>query len=305
MKRITLIVLFTTSLSFITKAQDLNCTVDVITNSIQVTNKQIFDDLKNSVIQFLNNRKWVKGEVAPNEKIDCNFVIEVTKFEIDVIQANISIQSSRTIFNTSYNTKIFSYIDNAVTFKYAQFQTLEFQENSYNSNLTSLLAFYANIVVGLDFDTYQLNGGDPYFRKALNIRDVANIGTGQAGGWESGAGNGSRNKYFLIDNLLDPRFKPLRSALYRYHIKGLDVMWNDMEAGRTEIYQSVKDLKQVYDALPNAFMLKLFFNSKTEELIQVFSKSSPTQKTKVVELLSRMDPSNRSKYEDGILKARN
>lgn len=296
-------VLIASSLS--SNAQDLNCTVDVITNQLQVTNKQIFDDLKNSVIQFLNNRKWITGQVAPNEKIDCNFVIEVTKFDIDQFHANINIQSSRTVYNTSYNTKIFSYVDNGAVFKYVRYQTLEFQENSYTSNLTSLLAFYANIIIGLDFDTYQLNGGDPYFRKALTIRDAANIGTGQGGGWESTAGNGSRNKYFLIDNLLDQRFKPLRSAMYRYHMKGLDVMSSDIDAGREAVYESVKDLKKVYDALPNAFMLKLFFNSKTDELIQIFSKASPTQKTKVVELLARMDPSNRSRYEDGILKARN
>lgn len=299
----TLLILLTVVFSSIgTFAQDLNCTVDVITSQVQVTNKQIFDDLKNSIIQFMNNRKWITGTVEANEKINCNIVFEITKFEIDQIQANINIQSSRTVYNSSYNTKVFSYLDNAVVFTYAQFQSLEYQQNSYTSNLTSLLAFYANVVIGLDFDTYQLNGGDPYFAKALNIRDVANIGTGQSGGWQSTAGNGSRNKYFLIDNILDPRFKPLRAALYRYHIKGLDVMSTDMEGGRNEIYQSVKDLKLVYDALPNAFLLKLFFNSKTEELIQVFNQSSPTVKNKVIELLSKMDPSNRSQYEEGIKK---
>jgi hypothetical protein len=292
-------------ISFGTNAQDLNCTVDVITNQVQVTNKQIFEDLKNSIIQFMNNRKWITGDVAPNEKIDCNLVFEITNFKIDQFQANINIQSSRTVYNSSYNTQVFTYVDNQVDFQYAQFQSLEYQENSYTNNLTSVLAFYANIIIGLDFDTYQLNGGDPYFRKALNIRDVANIGTGQSGGWQSAAGNGSRNKYFLIDNLLDPRFKPLRTALYQYHIKGLDVMSTDMEVGRGEIYQSVKNLKQVFDALPNAFMLKLFFNAKTDELIQVFSQATPTQKNKVVELLAKMDPSNRSRYEDGILKVRN
>ncbi|MFT5724116.1 MAG: hypothetical protein ACI9JN_001233 [Bacteroidia bacterium] len=301
------ILLFSTLLaaSFNGIAQDLNCTVDVITSQVQVTNKQIFDDLKNAIVQFMNNKKWIAGTVAPNEKINCNIVFEITKFEIDQIQANVNIQSSRSVYNASYNTKVFSYLDNAVIFKYAQFQSLEFQENSYTSNLTSLLGFYANVIIGLDFDTYQLNGGDPYFRKALNIRDIANVGTGQSGGWQSNAGNGSRNKYFLIDNILDPRFKPLRSALYRYHIKGLDVMTTNMDAGRDEIYQCVKDLKLVYDALPNAYLLKLFFNSKTDELIQVFNQASPSVKTKVIELLSKMDPSNRSQYEEGIMKSQN
>lgn len=280
-------------------AQDLNCTVDVITNSIQSTNKQIFDDLKNSVTQFMNNRKWIAEEVGVNEKIDCNVVIEVTRFEISSFQANINIQSSRTVYNSTYNTKIFSYVDNGVNFEYAQFQALEFQEMSYTSNLTSILAFYAYIIIGLDFDSYALKGGDGYFRKAQNIRDIA-MNSGD--GWTSNYGNGSRNRYFLIDNLMDSRFVGLRSAMYRYHIKGLDGMTKDMEAARNEVYLSIKDLKQVYDALPNALFLKLFFNAKTEELIQIFSKASPTQKNKVVELLSQMDPANRSLYEEGILK---
>ena len=124
-KRLTILTLFFFT-QLIAYAQDLNCTVDVITNQVQVTNKQIFEELKNSVIQFMNNRKWITGEVAPNEKIDCNIVFEVTRFEIDQIQANINIQSSRPVYNSSYNTKVFSYLDNAVVFKYAQFQNLEF-----------------------------------------------------------------------------------------------------------------------------------------------------------------------------------
>jgi len=283
-------------------AQDLNCTVDVITNSIQTTNKQIFEDLKNSVTQFMNNRKWIPEEVGPNEKIDCNLVIEVLDFSVTSFKANFNIQSSRTVYNSSYNTKILSYVDNSVVFEYAQYQSLEFQESSFTNNLTSVLAFYAYIVVGLDFDTYQLKGGDPYFRKAQAIRDAA---MNSADGWNSTYGNGSRNRYFLIDNLLDSRFANLRSAMYRYHIKGLDVMTKDMDAARKEVYESLKDLKIVYDALPNAFFLKLFFNAKSDEVIQIFSKANPTLKNKVVELLSRMDPSNRSRYEDGILKADN
>ncbi len=283
-------------------AQDLNCTVDVITNSIQSTNKQIFEDLKNSVTQFMNNRKWIPEEVRANEKIDCNLVIEVLDFSVTSFKANFNIQSSRTVYNSTYNTKILSYVDNSVVFEYAQYQSLEFQESSFTNNLTSVLAFYAYIVVGLDFDTYQLKGGDPYFRKAQAIRDAA---MNSADGWNSTYGNGSRNRYFLIDNLLDSRFANLRSAMYRYHIKGLDVMTKDMDAARKEVYESLKDLKIVYDALPNAFFLKLFFNAKTDEVIQIFSRANPTLKNKVVELLSRMDPSNRSRYEDGILKADN
>jgi len=299
--RKTFLLLFTIFSSVYGYTQDLNCTVDVITNQIQSTNKQIFDDLKNSVTQFMNNKKWIAAEVSPNEKIDCNVVIEVTEFSVNNFKANFNIQSSRTVYNSTYNTKILSYVDNLVIFEYAQYQSLEYQEGSYTNNITSVLAFYANIIIGLDFDTYQLNGGDPYFRKAQAIRDVA---MNSADGWKASHGNGSRNRYFLIDNLMDSRFKTLRTAMYRYHIKGLDVLAKDVEAGRNEIYTSLKDLKLVYDALPNALFLKLFFNAKTDELISIFSKAGATQKNKSVELLSQMDPANRGRYEEGILRAK-
>jgi Domain of unknown function (DUF4835) len=297
-----ILTIFSVLSAFAVQAQDLNCTVDVVTNSIQITNKQIFDDLKNAVTQFMNNRKWISDQVAANEKIDCNLVIEVSDFSVSKFKANFNIQSSRTVYNSTYNTKILSYVDNSVVFEYAQYQAMEFQESSFSGNLTSVLAFYAYIIVGLDFDTFELKGGDPYFRKAQAIRDAA---MNSADGWNSNYGNGSRNRYFLIDNLLDSRFASLRTAMYRYHIKGLDNMTKDIEAARKEVYQSIKDLKIVHDALPNAFFLKLFFNAKTEEVIQIFSKATPTLKNKVVELLSRMDPSNRSRYEDGILKSGN
>ncbi|MBI1307643.1 MAG: DUF4835 family protein [Bacteroidetes bacterium] len=285
-------------------AQDLNCMVDIVHPQVQTTSAQIFDDLKNAVTQFMNNRKWITGQVDVNEKIECNLVIDITKFEVDVITANFNFQSSRTVYNTTYNTRVLSYVDNQVVFTYARFQNLEYQDNSYTSNLTSVLAFYAYMIIGLDFDTYQLNGGDPYFKKALNVRDLAMNAPNSPPGWASNDGNGSKNKYFLIDNMLDQRFKPLRAAMYRYHIKGLDVMTSNMEEGREEIYLSLKDLKIVRDALPNALFLKLFFNAKSDELIQIFSQATPSQKVKVVELLSTMDPANRSRYEDGIMKAK-
>jgi hypothetical protein len=298
-KRILSVFLFL-SIVWQTKAQDLNCTVEVISNNVQATNRQIFDDLKNSITQFLNNRKWVEDKVSSNERIDCNFVIEITKFDIDQFKANLNIQSSRTAYGSDYNTKIFSTLENNVSFKYAQFQALDFQENNYTDDLTSILAFYTYIIIGQDFDTYSLYGGDPYYRKALAVREAAQ-NRGQ--GWTSNYGQGNRNRYFLIDNILDPRFKPLRQAMYQYHLKGLDVMSKNPDKGREEIYQSLKLVKQVYDALPNAFILRLFFNAKTDELISIMSKGTTTQKNKSVELLSKMDPANRSRYEKGILQS--
>jgi len=280
-------------------AQDLNCTVEVITRRVTTTNKQIFEDFKNSVTQFINNRKWIQEDVRSNEKIDCAFIFDFSTFEIDKFSCQLSIQSSRTIYGTNYNTKILNYVDNSCNFQYAQFQQLEFQENAFTGNLTSIIGFYVNMIIGMDFDSYSLYGGNPYFKKAQAIRDAAmNAGSG----WQANDGNGSRNRYFLIDNMLDDRFQPLRDAMYRYHMKGLDVMRNDIDQGREEVYNSLKDLKKVYDAMPNAFILRIWFNAKAEELIEIFKKANPTQKNKSVELLQKMDPANRSRYEEGILK---
>ncbi len=300
MKKITILFLSLICLVNISLAQDLNCTVEVITSRVQATNKQIFEDFKNSVTQFMNNRKWLSQEVRPNEKINCNLVFEFTKFSIDQFSATLSIQSSRTVYGTNYNSQIFNYVDKNCDFQYAQFQQLEFQDNSYTSNLTSLLGFYANLIIGLDFDSYTLYGGNPYFKKAQGIRDAA---MSRASGWESNDGNGSRNRYFLIDNVMDDRFRPLRDAYYRYHMKGMDVMSKDASSGRAEVYRSLNDLKKVYDAMPNAFILRIWFNAKTDELIQIFKQGTPTQKNKSVELLRKMDPANGSRYEEGILKS--
>lgn len=281
------------------KAQELNCTVDVLTNNIQITNKEIFEDLKKNVFEFLNNRKWTSDKVAYNEKINCNFVIDVTKYNIDQFQATFTIQSTRTAFGTTYNTRLFNHIERDVIFQYAQFQQLDFQENQHTNNLTSVLAFYAYVILGLDYDTYSLKGGTPYFQKALQIRSAAINDQG----WGPNDGNGSRNRYYLIDNIMDDRFQAMRVAMYQYHMKGLDVMVTDVDKGREAIYESLKKVQQVHNILPNAFILRIFFTAKKEELAKVFSKASPSQKTKVIDMLSKMDPANRSYYESEIKKS--
>lgn len=282
-----------------TQAQELNCTVDVLTGNIQITNKDIFEDMKKNIFEFLNNRKWTNDKVAYNEKINCNIIIDVTKYQIDQFQATFTIQSTRTAFGTTYNTRLFNHIERDVAFQYAAFQNLEFQENTHTNNLTSVLAFYAYVIVGLDYDTYALKGGTPFFQKALAIRAAAINDQG----WGPNDGNGSRNRYYLIDNIMDDRFQAMRTAMYQYHMKGLDVMVDDVDKGREEIYQSLKKVQEVHNILPNAFILRIFFTAKKEELVQVFSKANPSQKNKVIDMLSKMDPANRSFYEEGIKKS--
>lgn len=285
-------------LSFLSKAQEINCNVEIITSQIQTTNKDIFTDLKNSLIQFMNNRKWTGDGIQTYERIDCNFIIEIQEFNIDQFKARLTIQSSRPVYGTNYNTVVFKHVDESFDFQYSQLQAMDFQENIFSSNLTSVLGYYAYLIIGMDYDTYRLTGGTEFYNKAMAIKNAAS----SVQGWGPNDGKGNKNRYYLIENILDDRFKPMRTALYQYHIKGLDVMSKDMDGGREAIYEALLNMKKVFEVLPNSVSLKVFFNAKSTELISIFSKSSPSLKNKVVELLGNIDPSNRNDYEAGILK---
>lgn len=288
-------ILLLLSLSFITAtyAQDLQCNIQVNSDIIQASNKAIFDDLQNAITQFMNQRKWISDKVQPQEKINCNFVINITSFNIDQFSAEVSITSSRPVFGTTYNTPIFNHFDQEWYFQYAQFQSLDYQENANVMQLTTLLAFYANIIVGMDFDTYAPDGGTSFYNKALQLRNVAQ----NTNGWGPSDGRGNRNKYHIIDQLLDDRFKPLRTALYQYHMIGMDKFKDDNDAARKQIYESLEKIRTIQERLPNSVMFKIFFNAKREELINIFSKADAGLKNRSIELLGKLDPSNVTNYE--------
>lgn len=275
------------------QAQDLKCNVQVRTDNIQATNKDVFVEIQTAIAQFMNQRKWISDKVLSHEKINCNMVLNITRYNIDEFSATVNISSSRPVFGTSYNTPMFNYFDQDFHFKYTPFQTLDYQEDANVNSLTTLLAFYANIIIGIDFDSFHPEGGNPYFNKALQIRNMAQ----NTDGWNPGDGKGNRNKYYIIDNLLDPRFKPLRSVYYQYHMKGLDIMKDNNEEARKIIYAALENMQPVYQQLPNSVMLKVFFNTKKDEMINIFKQADPGMKNRVVELLGKMDPANRSDYE--------
>jgi hypothetical protein len=292
MKYIVFIVLFLAS-SLTNFAQDLQCNVQVNSDGIQASNKAIFEDLQNAITQFMNQRNWISDKVQPQEKINCNFVINITSFNIDQFTAEVSITSSRPVYGTSYNTPVFNHFDQEWYFQYAQFQSLDFQENANVMQLTTLLAFYANIIIGLDFDTYALDGGSTFYNKALQLRNAAQ----NTGGWGPSDGKGNRNKYYVIDQLLDDRYKPLRISLYQYHMKGMDLFKDDNDAARKQIYESLEKIRTVQERLPNSVIFKIFFNTKRQELINIFSKADAGLQNRSIELLGKLDPSNLSSYE--------
>jgi len=291
MKYIVFLLSFAFSLS--TFAQDLQCNVQVNSDNIQASNKAIFEDLQNAITQFMNQRKWISDKVQPQEKINCNFVINIKNLNIDQFAAEVSITSSRPVYGTTYNTPIFNHFDQEWYFQYAQFQSLDFQENANVMQLTTLLAFYANIIIGLDFDTYALEGGSTFYNKALQLRNAAQ----NTNGWGPSDGRGNRNKYYVIDQLLDDRYKPLRASLYQYHMIGMDVFKEDNEASRKQIYESLEKIRTVQERLPNSVIFKIFFNAKRAELINIFSKADAGLQNRAIELLGKLDPSNLTNYE--------
>jgi hypothetical protein len=281
-------------LANIGQAQDLNCVVQVRSDNIQASNKEIFDDLQRSISQFINQRKWISDKILQQERINCNIVINITSFNIDQFSAEVNISSSRPVYGTSYNTPIFNHFDQEWHFQYAQFQTLDYQENANINSLTTLLAFYANIIIGLDFDSFYPEGGQQYFNKALQIRNTAQ----NTPGWNPSDGRGNRNKYYIIDNLTDSRFKPLRSAYYQFHINGMDEFKDSPEDARREIFAALEKIRSIQQDLPNSVMFKVFFNTKRNEIINIFQKADPGMKNRAVELLGLLDPSNVNKYEE-------
>lgn len=279
-------------------AQDLNCQVKVtaVAKDLDVNSnsKRIFEEMEKAVFEFVNNRKWTNDIIQNNERIDCNIIINITKqVSSDEYDATAQIQSSRPVYNTSYNSTLLNYIDENWSFRYVENQALEYSDNESRSNLTSLLAYYVYIMIGLDYDSYSPLGGTPYFEKARTV--VSNASSQSGKGWK--AFDGTRNRFLLVENLLDNSFKPLRETIYKYHRLGLDVMYQNIDNGRKEIIDCLPNLQKVYRDRPNSMLMNVFFSTKNEELVNIFSKALPTEKPKVVQTLSDIDPSNMSKYQ--------
>jgi hypothetical protein len=279
---------------FIAPAQELNCTVSVISPQVQNTEKRIFETLQNDIRQFLNSTSWTNDSYKLEERIACSILITVTeRISSDKFKASIQVQVSRPIFNTSYSSVLMNVNDQDFTFNYVESQQLQFQENQHISNLTSVLAYYAYMIIGMDYDSFSEKGGEPYFQKAFQI--VNNAQNEAERGWKSA--DGSKNRYWLVENLLNARFDNFRKVLYRYHRLGLDMMQADIESGRRTIFESLPDLKKIRQSEPNSYLLQSFFTAKADEFVNIFSQGLPDTKNKASQLLMEMDPSNSNKYQ--------
>lgn len=274
-------------------AQELNCVVQVLTSQIQ-GDKRIYETMQKAIFEFVNNTRWTRDVYKNDERIECSILINVTERSSDDFKATIQIQSRRPVYKASYNSVLFNYIDQEFQFRYVEYQPLEFNETTHISNLTSVLAFYANVIIGLDYDSFSLNGGTPYFQKANAI--VNNAQNDQAAkGWKSF--ESQRNRYWMVNNWLDPVYAPIREFNYKYHRLGLDAMAQSKDQGKAVIVENMTLLQKAYQARPASFTLQLFFNAKGDELVNIFSGAFPDEKTKVVNILNQVDPANSNKYQ--------
>lgn len=278
-------------------AQEILCNVKIIDNQIQLTDKRIFRTLEQAIAEFINNRQWTAEKVQPNERIECNLQIILSSYDVKTNHfiGTMQVISRRPVFGTSYNTTLLNILDENIEFDFAEFQPMNFNENSYSSNLTSLLGFYSYYIIGLDYDSFGLLGGTPYFNKALQIANNAQQGSGLAG-WQPFERN-LRSRYNLIDNILNERFRPIREAYYKYHREGMDQLSKNPEAARKQIMASLELVKKVFKIAPNTVMLILFFEAKSDELVNIYKNAPATEKPKAIDLLSEINVSNVSKYE--------
>ncbi len=278
------------------KGDELICTATILDNQIQLSDKRIFRKLEQAITNFVNNTRWTTEKVEPNERIEINFQIILTQFDVNnsSYKGSCQIQSRRPVFGTSYNTILFNINDENWEFIFNEFDPMVYNDNAYSTNLISLLSFYVYYVIAMDFDSFGLYAGNPYLNKAFNIANNAQP-TGLAG-WQPFERN-IRSRYNLIDNVMNDRFKPLREANYKYHRQGLDRMGKEPENARKQIFASLELVQKVFKVAPNTVMLLVFFESKSDELVNIFKGAPANEKPKVIALLNEINIANANKYE--------
>lgn len=281
----------------ITNAQELNCRVNINYSSLSNTPTPVFQALQKDVTDFLNEHRWTNHTYDVNEKIECNVMITISDFNgVDRFTGTIQVNQSRPIYYTSYNSPLLTFkeSDNKLTFTYREGEPLEYVENHATSNLVQVLAYYAYIMLGYDYDTFSPLGGSEYFRKAMRVAL-----TSQSAGYEgwSAADNKQNSRYNLVDALLDKRFESLRRAEYTYHRLGLDVMPKDPDNARRKMLDALKEIQRSDRAKPNSLVVSLFFTAKSDEIVNVFSASPIPEKNEALLLLKEVDVANYTKYQ--------
>lgn len=282
-------------ISLASRAQELNCTVSINATQIQTTERTIFRDMKTAIEQFMNSRKWTNDSYKNYEKINCNMLITITRMPaVGSFAASVQIQSARPVYNTNYSTLVFNFADRDWEFEYVESLPLEYNDNTYTTNLTSMLALYAYMIIGVDYDSFTELGGTPYFQRALQV--VNNAQQSNRPGWQSMQNN--RSRYWIVENFNNPQMTDLRKAFYAYHRQGLDTFDKDADKSREVILKGLKDIKKVRDINPTAVIIVSFFDAKGKELANIFSSGSIQVRREAYDIIKAIDPSsNRANYE--------
>lgn len=278
----------------ILSAQDLNARVQILAPQISNSNKRILDILGGSIKNFLNGRRWSTDALQAQERIDCNFVITITDWDgSSNFKAEAQIQSSRPVFNSTYSSTLLNITDKDFGFTYSEGQALDFSEQNYITNLSSLLAFYAYIITGLDYDTFSRFGGTLYFQKAQTV--LNNAQTSPNTGWK--AIENLRNRFWLVENLTNKSYNPIREALYTYHRDGLDIMAESQSKGRKAVLSILPQLQKIDKQKQGSVLYQVFFTAKSNEIVSILSAADSQDRIKAFNVLSQVDPANSLKYE--------
>ena len=277
-------------------AQELNCMISVNTQKLPGTDKKIFQTLQQSLYEFVNTRKWSNYEFKQEERVECTMMITINdRLSADEFRGTMNVVIRRPVLNSAYNSPLLNTIDKYIQFKYVEYQPLDYSDGTFTSNLTSILAYYAYTVLGYYFDSFSPSGGTPFFEKAQEVVNAAQNTSDP--GWK--AYDSDKNRYWIVNNYLNPANSGLRDFAYRYHRLGLDQMYDKVDQGRNAVSEGVEVLQKVYNAKPNLYALQLIFDAKHDEFINIYGdqRVPPMEKTNITNILKEIDPANSSKYQ--------
>lgn len=300
-----MLILFLMVLDLKIQAQEINAKVTVVAAQIGNTvDKRVFQNLQTALVAFINKRKWTTDVFEGNEKIECSFLLNLQSVvEPNVYKATLTIQAGRPIYNSTYLSPLVNFIDNEITFRYVEFQPIEFNENRISgaepltANLSALFAYYVYIVLGLDYDSYAPRGGDPFFQKANLIVNAAPEGR-SISGWKPF--DGQRNRYWLAENLQNTRYALVHDAIYTYYRQGMDKLIENENVAREQMLNGINMLNTLNTETPNLMIMPFFFQGKSDEIIKIYKKSDPQEKARILDLCSRLDIANASKYRQDL-----
>ena len=280
------------------QAQELKCNVTINSDQVEGSNKSVFNTLQQSIQEFVNNSQWTNLTFQDKERIECNMLIVVKQVQDNMYVCEFTCQSRRPVYGTTYTTPILNFKDNNFIFTYQEFDRLDFQQHTFTSNLTALIAYYCYLIIGHDMDSFSRLGGTPYFQiceDIVNAAQSASLESTEQSGWK--AFDSNRNRYALINNLMDEAFKEYRQYFYDYHRYGLDEMINNVANGRARIASGIEILDKANKARPATYVINAFLDAKSDELVNIFQEGTEDERTKVYETLVNIDPTRQSTYE--------